>query len=98
MHSIDSLLECLKITGYGHNIFVQCANLEFMVLEIALHVLLVGLRVDELFELSHIEFVPDIYHALVPPHQFLFEFHPELINTLLDLSLKFLLVEVHIRQ
>ena len=56
VHSIDSLLEGLKVRRNRHDILVQGLDLKFMVLEVARHLLFVRFRLYEFIESRHIEF------------------------------------------
>ena len=76
MHPVYCLLEGFKVGRYRDNVLVESTNLELMILEVTRDVLLVRLGINELLELSHIKFIPDSYHPLVPAHQLLLKLDP----------------------
>ena len=96
MHPIDSLLEGLKVSCNRDYILVKRANLEFMILEVSIDTVLIGLRVNPFLQLCHIKLISDIDHTLIPTHQFLLKFDPKLIDLLLNLRFSFLFIQGHI--
>ena len=98
MHPVYRLLESLEVGSYRDYVLIKSADLELMILKVSRDILLIRLRIDEFLELCHIEIVPDADHSLIPANELVFEFEPELIDTLLNLSLDLLFVEAHIWQ